>query len=94
MVNHDLSHLPPRHQRFVEELAKDWNATGAYRRAGYRARGHSAEQNAYRLRRRPAIAAACAAVLQEQLDACQRVIDDRLNQPIKIRGLGIVVRRP
>jgi hypothetical protein len=31
-----------RHQRFVEEYAKDWNATAAYRRAGYRARGHSA----------------------------------------------------
>jgi phage terminase small subunit len=52
--------MHPRHARFVEEYARDWNATAAYKRAGYRARGHAAEVNASRLRRRPDVAAACA----------------------------------
>jgi phage terminase small subunit len=38
--------LRPRHQRFVEEYARDWNATAAYKRAGYRALGHAADVNA------------------------------------------------
>ena len=59
--------MRPRHQKFVEEFARDWNATAAYKRAGFRARGHSAEVNAARLRQRPDIAAACAAVLAQQL---------------------------
>jgi hypothetical protein len=47
-----------KHQRFVEEYARDRNATAAYQRAGYRARGHAAEVNASRLRKRPEVAAA------------------------------------
>jgi hypothetical protein len=29
--------LRPRHRRFVEEYAKDWNATAAYKRTRHRA---------------------------------------------------------
>jgi phage terminase small subunit len=47
-----------RHPRFVDEIAKDCNATAAYKRAGYTARGHSAAVNASRLRKRPDVAIA------------------------------------
>jgi phage terminase small subunit len=49
----DPGRLHPRHERFVAEFVLDCNATAAYRRTGYRARGHAAEVNASRLRRRP-----------------------------------------
>ena len=41
--------LNHRHRRFVAEYLVDLNATAAYRRAGYKARGHSAEASAARL---------------------------------------------
>lgn len=82
----DLSALRPRHRRFVEEYARDYNLTAAYKRAGYRARGHAAEANASRLHRRPDVAAACAAVHAEIIAA----LEDRAfrRAPIRIRGLG------
>ena len=52
--------LPPKQQRFVEEYAKDLNATQAYQRAGYAATGHAAESNAARLLRKAEVAAAVA----------------------------------
>jgi phage terminase small subunit len=84
----DLSALRPRHQRFVEEIARDWNATPAYKRAGYRAIGHAAEVNASRLHRRPDVAVACAAVAAEQIAAIEDEATSRAAAPIKIRGLG------
>jgi phage terminase small subunit len=68
------SGLRPRHELFVAEYLIDWNATAAYKRAGYRARGHSAEVNASRLRKRPDVRRVCAAKVREQLariDACR-----------------------
>lgn len=47
-----------QHQRFVEEYLRDFNATAAYKRAGYSARGHVAEANASRLKRHPDVARA------------------------------------
>jgi phage terminase small subunit len=41
--------LTPRQQRFAAEYCVDLNATAAYRRAGYNARGNSAEAAASRL---------------------------------------------
>ncbi len=55
--------LQPQHRRFVEEYVRDWNATAAYKRAGYRAIGHSAETNASRLCRRPDVASAVQAIV-------------------------------
>jgi hypothetical protein len=49
-----------RHQRFVDEYLLDLNAADAYRRAGYKARGNSAEVNAIRLLRKAQVAAAVA----------------------------------
>jgi phage terminase small subunit len=50
--------LNPRHHRFVEEYLKDLNGAAAYKRAGYKAKGNSAEVNAARLLRNAQIAAA------------------------------------
>ena len=41
--------LTPKQQRFAAEYCVDLNATAAYRRAGYNARGNSAEAAASRL---------------------------------------------
>jgi hypothetical protein len=57
----DFDRLRPRHQLFVSEFLIDCNATAAYKRTGcYRARGHAAEVNASRLRRRPDVKRALA----------------------------------
>ena len=74
-----------RHARFVAEYLIDLNATAAYKRAGYRARGHSAEVNASRLRKRPDVRAVCAAKTREQL---ARIYGRAVARaPIRIRGL-------
>lgn len=41
--------LTPRQSRFVDEYLQDANATQAYQRAGYKAKGRAAENNASRL---------------------------------------------
>jgi phage terminase small subunit len=84
--------LRPQHQRFVDECARDWNATAAYKRAGYRAMGHSAEVNASRLRRRPDVANALTARLDQQLAAIRRRQARLESRPIQIRGLPGFVR--
>jgi phage terminase small subunit len=43
--------MNPKQKRFVEEYLIDLNATAAYRRAGYTAKGNAAEVNAARLLR-------------------------------------------
>jgi phage terminase small subunit len=57
--------LNPKQKRFVEEYLLDLNATAAYIRAGYEARGSSAEVNGSRLLSNAKIAAA----VQEALGA-------------------------
>lgn len=53
--------LAGKQARFVEEYLVDLNATAAYRRAGYSARGGSAEASASKLLRHHKVAAAIAA---------------------------------
>jgi hypothetical protein len=76
-----LTGLKLKHQRFIEEYARDWNATAAYRRAGYRATGHSAEANASRLMRRPDVAAAVKALSEQQRAEIQARGPDRSDRP-------------
>ena len=78
------------HQRFVEEYARDWNATAAYKRAGYRARGHGAEVNASRLRRRPDVAAAVGVAVADCLAAVEARTGFRLARPLRMRGFGML----
>lgn len=53
-----MATLSPKHRRFVDEYLIDRNATAAYKRAGYIAKGNSAEVNASRLLKRPQVRAA------------------------------------
>jgi phage terminase small subunit len=52
--------LSKQHRRFVAEYLQDYNATAAYQRAGYKARGNVASVNAFHLLRIPKVAAAIA----------------------------------
>ena len=65
----DAKPLSTRHERFVQEYLKDGNATRAYIRAGYSARG--AQSCASRLLARPQIEAAVAAGRQRLAEALE-----------------------
>ena len=71
--------LRAKHQRFVDEYVRCGIASAAYQRAGYRARGHAAEVNASRLRRRPDVAAAVEAALEADAPSSQA------RQPVRPR---------
>jgi len=63
--------LTPKQKRFADEYLVDLNASAAYKRAGYRARGHVAEVDASRLLRKAKVSAYIAEKRQkmsEQLD--------------------------
>jgi hypothetical protein len=77
-----LASLTPRHRRFVEEYSVDWNATAAYKRAGYRASGHAAEANACRLCKRLDVATAIAARIAEVDADWIREEARRLGRPV------------
>ena len=63
------SKLTTKQRLFVAEYLTDFNATAAYRRAGYTARGNSAEVNASRLLRNAKVAAAIDEAIEERLKA-------------------------
>ncbi|MGH8073651.1 MAG: terminase small subunit [Lysobacter sp.] len=52
-----LAVLQPAHQRFADEYLIDFNATAAYQRAGYKAKGAAAMAAASRLLARPEVQA-------------------------------------
>lgn len=58
--------LNARQQRFVEEYLIDLNASAAYQRAGYTARGNAAEVNAAKLLRNTQVAAAIEHAMSER----------------------------
>lgn len=63
--------LTPKQQRFVDAYLVDLNATQAYIRAGYMARGNAAEVNAARLLRNAQVTAAIAAQRAKLSEAAQ-----------------------
>jgi phage terminase small subunit len=76
--------LTPKQERFVQEYLIDLNATAAYKRAGYVAKGHAAEASANRLLRNAEVAREIAqaqqgrselasATAKEVLDEIQRL---------------------
>jgi hypothetical protein len=66
--------LTPKQQRFVEQYLVDLNATAAYARAGYVARGRAAEVNASRLLRNAGVASAVMAGRQAKALATGRTV--------------------
>lgn len=75
--------LRGKQQRFVEEYLIDLNATAAYQRAGYKARGNAAEANASRLLRNAKVAAAIQAAMAQRGERVQ-VNQDRVLQEIAV----------
>jgi len=74
-----LERLSPKHRAFVTEFMSDFNATQAYVRAGYAARG--ARQNASRLMTNDSVLAA----IEEQVGE-HRITVDRIS--IKLAEIG------
>lgn len=70
-----MKKLAAKQQCFVEEYLIDLNATAAYRRAGYRARGNSAEASAAKLLRHPKVAAAITAAQQARSERTEITAD-------------------
>lgn len=62
--------LTLKQRRFIEEYCVDLNATAAYIRAGYNARGHAAESNASRLLSNAEIQSAIAQKQKELAGKC------------------------
>ena len=58
--------LNPKQELFVQEYLKDLNATAAYKRAGYTAKGNAAEVGASKLLRQAKIQARVQQALQER----------------------------
>lgn len=76
--------LTPKQQLFVEEYLKDLNATAAYKRAGYRAKGKAAEANASRLLRNAKVAAAVQVGRQAKVERVKIEADDVLRELLLI----------
>jgi phage terminase small subunit len=72
-----MTGLTPKQQLFVREYLVDLNATAAYRRAGYEARGNSAEVNASRLLSKAKIFAAIQEAFQARAERT-RITQDRV----------------
>jgi len=76
--------VTPKQQRFVEEYLVDLNATAAYRRAGYVAKGNAAEVNAARLLRNAQVQAAVAEAREKQSARVNLKADDVVRELMKI----------
>lgn len=66
-----MSKLTPKQELFVNEYLVDLNATAAYKRAGYKAKGHSAESAAQRLMSNVEVKAAVKAGKEKRIERTQ-----------------------
>src|SRR5687768_6619671 len=76
MKHPEPTELTPRQQRFADEYCMDLNATAAYARAGYRARGNSAEVSASRLLRNAKVQEIIEQKQQEAARRCEVTRDN------------------
>lgn len=76
--------MTPKQELFCLEYLKDRNATAAYMRAGYKAKGHAAEANASRLLSNAEIAKRINAALSEVKKAVQVEAEDVLREILKL----------
>jgi len=76
--------VTPKQEAFVREYLIDLNATAAYKRAGYRARGHSAEVNAERLLRHAEVKAEIQAAKERRAERVEAKADDVLREWLAI----------
>lgn len=79
--------LQPAHERFADEYLIDFNATAAYQRAGYKAKGAAAMAAASRLLARPEVQAYLAK-RREELSAKSEVDQLAVIQRLGFMALG------
>lgn len=79
--------LVPKQQRFVDEYLIDLNATAAYKRAGYKAQGNSAEASASVLLRNPKVQEAVQAAIRKRQERVE------LSQDYVIRTILDTIER-
>lgn len=72
--------MTPKQEAFVREYLVDLNATAAYKRAGYTAKGNSAEVNAARLLRNAQVADAIEKAQNKRSDRTQITADKVLER--------------
>lgn len=85
-----MAELTPRQQRFVAEYLIDLNATAAYKRAGYKAAGRAAENNASRLLGNAGVAEAIAAAQHARAERVGLTSDEVLRE-LKVLGTSSVL---
>lgn len=73
-----MSKLNAKQLRFIDEYLIDLNATAAYKRAGYAAKGNAAEVNAARLLRHAQVQAAVAAAMKARGERTRMTADQVL----------------
>jgi len=76
--------MTPKQERFVAEYLIDLNATAAYKRAGFTAKGNAAEVNAARLLRNAQVAAAIAKAQEKRSERTEITQDMVLRELAKI----------
>lgn len=90
--------VTPKQEAFVREYLIDLNATAAYGRAGYTAKGNGAEVNAARLLRNAQVAAAVATAMQERGERTRVTADRVLTEIERLAMLDpsalVSVKRP
>lgn len=79
--------MTPKQEAFVREYLIDLNATAAYGRAGYAAKGHAAEVEGSKLLRKPEVAAAVAGAMKARGERTQVTADAVL---LEIQSLAMV----
>jgi phage terminase small subunit len=90
--------LTDKHMKFVDEYMIDMNASAAYQRAGYTAKGNSAEANASRLLRNDKVQAEIAKrqqIMQEEAGMSVRwvleqyrdlIVNNKVTEPSVAKG--------
>lgn len=76
--------MTPKQEQFCLEYLKDRNATAAYMRAGYKAKGHAAEANASRLLSNAEIQRFVNKALTEVKQALKIEAEDVLREILKL----------
>ena len=82
--------MTPKQEAFVREYLVDLNATAAYKRAGYTAKGNAAEVNAARLLRNAQVAAAVAEAQGKRAERTQIDADYVLNRLVEIDRMDVL----
>lgn len=81
--------LTPKQRAFVEQYLIDLNATAAYKRAGFKSKGHSAEANAAKLLKNSRVAAAIEVAMKARSERTLIGADNVLRELARIAFFDI-----